>query len=384
MVVATTTDVGELAEPVSVVERGTTVAVCFLGFGDDVPVDATIVLPDGRKERLQPGYEGIYRLIGRTDPIGRWTVQAEQSGRFAETTFDVVAASGPHARVMPLSTLDYFFFEFPQVEPGEPHHVLFTGFEDGESIEARLYAGYTQDVSYVGRLEVRMDANGSAILTLPTAPDDHDLWRCLALDPQLERRLYPEAPDDALGSMFCRDRPFTTVAATAAIVGLTCDGLMCRDLQDLWEPPKPSWQVIGVAPDDPDGGLNVRAAPGVGPANIRAVLRWDANGFTVERWEGQWAEIMLDGWVDDAFLEPDPTSSCPAGLMPMRVTGLASDPDRGLPMSRSWQDAEQTDLAVLEATASGVCAAASPYGEARRQVIVSGWVNTAFVLQENP
>lgn len=360
------------------------VSLCLSGFSDSGSIVVTLADAAGRQERLERvadgnGHARISRLVEIDHPLGRWTIRAEQDGRVAELSLQVGEATMPRAVVVPMSNLDDFLVAYPLVSAGASHYVLFTGFEGGEQIVTRLYSGLSNSASYDREIEVEMDAEGSSLLEIATRSTDRDTWFCLALEPDTERRLFPGRDPAQYGETFCFDNPFTTEYATAAIEAIFCDGLRCVDYFDEEALDPPTWHVVGVTAEDPDGGLNVRLKPQQATDNISAVLRWDASGLAVEDQQGSWSEISIGAWADDAYLEPDLIASCPPGLIALRVVGVtAADPNGGLIVtSQPGGDA----VAVYKWNAAGICGAENRHPEGLRQVRVQGWVASEFLSQ---
>lgn len=366
------------------VERGMAISMCLNGFGGGTPIVVTLTESAGRQERLQriadaAGQARISRIVEVDHPLGTWTVRAEQDDHIAETSLQVVEPKTPRVVVVPMSYLADFLIAYPMVAPGESHYVLFVGFESGEQLVARLYSGLSNSASYDQQIDVRMDAAGSALVEIATRPADRDTWFCLALEPDIERRLFADYDPAQYGRIYCLDNPFTTEFATAAVDAIFCDGLRCVDYFDEEALNPDLWRVTGVAPDDPDGGLNVRSEPRQSTDSIRAVLRWDASALMVENRQGTWWAVSMDGWADDAYLEPDLASSCPPGLMALRVVGVAVDDPKGGLVVTSRPGGDVT--AVYRWNTVGICGAENRHPTGVRQVLVQGWAASEFLSQ---
>lgn len=144
--------------------------------------------------------------------------------------------------------------------------------------------------------------------------------------------------------------------------------------------PEPSHRVVGVDPDDPDGGLNVRTVPDMKAGDVLAVFRHDAASIEVRDRRDSWALAAVLGWADQDFLEGSSMEvSCPAGFGPSAVTGVEEDdPDGGLNVRA---EPRGDRIAVLMWDAEGFCSAQIAEG-GWRQVIVAGWVSSSYLAAE--
>lgn len=170
---------------------GETVALCFVGFAPDRPVDVEVVAPDGgvrlRKvvsDSTSPEYTD-FTLFWRAEanvPQGEYVVNASQGDRSASAVFTVRPATQPHILLSPRYSLP----------PGAAYTIDLVGFAPGTTARLHVYAlEGTRRLEYRATLApVLLDAAGRGTATLATAPDDPPGTYVILSDEQAQQEDY--------------------------------------------------------------------------------------------------------------------------------------------------------------------------------------------------
>jgi hypothetical protein len=160
-------------------EVGWLVALCIKGFAPHRPLDLELIRPDGsgRLYRIASGstapdwssFDWFWQTRS-TDQLGAYTVTATQGERRAQRTFTLIAASQPRLWAVP----DY------ELAPGSAAEIHIAGYPPGTALMLHVYrSGGTgcawgpNCVDYYTTLApVTTQANGTAVITITTNPDD--------------------------------------------------------------------------------------------------------------------------------------------------------------------------------------------------------------------
>ena len=149
-------------------------------------------------------------------------------------------------------------------------------------------------------------------------------------------------------------------------------------------PPTESVRVVGIGPDDPDGGLNLRATPTTADSsNIVAVLKADSCCLEAESVEAGWRRVTFTAWAFGRFLERGAgTALCPAETWQLhRVVDIEpDDPDGGLNIRTSPDSSsEENIIAVFKFDAENICGRPAAEQNGYLPVFVQGWVDANYV-----
>lgn len=168
--------------------------LCFPGFVAKRPVDAQVRRPDGRVVAVTASdfnspdgipYTSWTTLPG--DPVGVYSVSATQGSRRGTGTFTVRPASVARMVAAP-----------PPVAPlGTTVRLGLAGFPANRAVELHLYHARSKAAwGYVTTLLPKVDGDGQAIVSIPTAADDPKGPYCVV------RRGPKASPDYSCDVMF--------------------------------------------------------------------------------------------------------------------------------------------------------------------------------------
>lgn len=171
--------------------------ICLSGFAPS-PARVTITAPGGQnvtKLAFRPtNYPSEIPQLWRSplpdESLGVYRVVARQGATVARSSYTLEPADGPGLRLM----------ETEYIRPGEPIHVILSGFTPGSEVPINVYytpGPYPVSFDYRTHIRATVGESGGVVLTVPTSRSDPR--GCFAF--------LPGVPGRVLDSSVCNRKP---------------------------------------------------------------------------------------------------------------------------------------------------------------------------------